>query len=115
VKYLPVLLGQARHIGRDDPCFGAGFLQGSVGQRSDDLGGVAGGTRRCEIGRIIAVTGNDVIDGIGLTAAIETAIRMAEQDRASHMLRDTHQRFPLNRRIDAGSIVAVMRWRFLIS
>jgi hypothetical protein len=46
--------------------------------------------RRCEIGRIIAVTGNDVIDGIGLTAAIETAIRVEEQDRASHMLRDAH-------------------------
>ena len=44
--------------------------------------------RRREIGRIIAVTGNDVIDGIGLAAAIETAIRVAEQDRASHMLRD---------------------------
>ena len=43
------------------------------------------------IGRIIAVTGNDVIDGIGLAAAIETAIRVEEQDRASHMLRDAHQ------------------------
>jgi hypothetical protein len=83
VKYLPVLLGQAHHIGRDDPCSGAGFPQCRVGQRADALGGVAGGTRRCEVGRIIAVTGNDVIDGIGLAAAIETAVRVEEQDRAS--------------------------------
>jgi hypothetical protein len=62
-----------------------------IRQRLDALGGVAGVARRREIGRIIAVTGNDVIDGIGLTAAIETAIREEEQDRASHMLRDTHQ------------------------
>ena len=57
----------AHHIGCYGPCFGAGFPQRSVGQRSDALGGVAGVARRCEIGRIIAVTGNDVIDGIGLT------------------------------------------------
>ena len=88
MTYLPVLLGQAHHIGCYGPCFGAGFPQRSVGQRSDALGGVTGVARRCEIGRIIAVTGNDVIDGIGLAAAIETAIRVAEQDRASHMLRD---------------------------
>ena len=67
LQCLPISLGQAGHIVRNDPCFGAGFLSGGFRQWSNALGGVAGVARRCEIGRIIAVTGNDVIDGIGLT------------------------------------------------